>query len=57
MALNPELLKILACPQCKETVELTAAGDRLVCRRCRLFYEIKDDIPIMLVDEAKPFTD
>jgi uncharacterized protein YbaR (Trm112 family) len=57
MALNPELLKILACPQCKEPVELNAAGDGLICRRCRLLYEIKDDIPIMLVDEAKPFTD
>lgn len=57
MALNPELLKILACPQCKEPVELTTAGDRLACRRCRLLYEIKDDIPIMLADEAKPLTD
>jgi uncharacterized protein YbaR (Trm112 family) len=57
MALNPELLKILACPQCKEPVELTLAGDGLVCRRCRMLYEIKDDIPIMLVDEAKPLTD
>lgn len=57
MALNPELLKILACPQCKEPVELTSAGDGLVCLRCRLLYEIKDDIPIMLVDEAKPLTD
>jgi uncharacterized protein YbaR (Trm112 family) len=57
MAVNPELLKILACPQCKEPVELTEAGDELLCRRCRLRYEIKDDIPIMLVDEAKPLTD
>jgi uncharacterized protein len=57
MAVNPELLKILACPQCKEPVELTPAGDELVCHRCRLRYEIKDDIPIMLVDEAKPLAD
>lgn len=57
MALNPELLKILACPQCKEPVELTSDGGWLVCRRCRLRYEVRDDIPIMLVDEAKPLED
>ncbi len=54
MALNPELLKILACPQCKQPVELAADGGSLLCRQCRLRYEIRDDIPIMLVDEAKP---
>ncbi|HOJ51950.1 MAG TPA: Trm112 family protein [Syntrophales bacterium] len=54
MALSKELLEILVCPQCKGEVELTEKGDGLICRRCRLFYEIKDDIPIMLVEEAKP---
>jgi len=54
MALNKELLDILACPQCKQAVVLSPDGGWLVCRRCRLQYEIKDDIPIMLVDEAKP---
>ena len=54
MALNKELLEILACPQCKEAVVLSPDGAWLICRRCRLQYEIKDDIPIMLVDEAKP---
>ena len=39
---------------CKGGIELTAAADGLVCERCRLLYEIRDDIPIMLVDEAKP---
>lgn len=52
MAINPELLEILACPKCKGAVELTAAEDGLVCRACRLVYPIKDDIPVMLVDEA-----
>lgn len=54
MALNAELLEILACPQCKGDVRLNAAEDGLICDQCRLVYEIKDDIPIMLVDQAKP---
>ena len=54
MAINKELLDILACPKCKESVKLTAAEDGLVCETCSLIYEIRDDIPIMLVEEAKP---
>jgi hypothetical protein len=56
MAIHPELLEILACPQCKGEVRLTPAQDGLVCDRCRLVYEIRDDIPVMLIEEAKPFT-
>ena len=54
MAIKQELLDILACPQCKGDLQLTPAGDGLVCNACRLLYEIRDDIPIMLIDEAKP---
>lgn len=53
MAISRELLEILACPQCKGAIHLTEAEDGLVCDHCKLFYEIRDDIPIMLVDEAK----
>jgi uncharacterized protein YbaR (Trm112 family) len=53
MAISEELLKILVCPQCKGEVKLTEKGDGLVCRHCRLLYEIRDEIPIMLVEEAK----
>ena len=53
MAISRELLEILACPQCKGDIHLTEAGDGLICDRCKLLYEIRDDIPIMLVDEAK----
>ena len=53
MAISKELLDILACPQCKGEVTLTAAGDGLECRQCKLLYPIKDDIPIMLIDEAR----
>ncbi|MBC8318942.1 MAG: Trm112 family protein [Desulfobulbaceae bacterium] len=52
--LKKELLDILACPQCKGPVTLTEKEDGLVCETCKLIYEIKDDIPIMLIDEAKP---
>ncbi len=53
MAIDKGLLDILACPQCKGDVVLTEKGDGLVCKKCKLLYEIKDDIPIMLIDEAK----
>jgi len=52
MALDPTLLEMLACPACKGEVRLTERGDGLVCHVCKLMYPIKDDIPIMLVDEA-----
>ena len=53
MAISKELLEILACPQCKGEVTLTAAEDGFECRQCKLLYPIKDDIPIMLIDEAR----
>lgn len=53
MAIDKQLLDILACPQCKGNLELSETGDGLICQACRLEYEIKDDIPIMLIDEAK----
>ncbi len=54
MGLSKELLDILACPKCKGDVQLTELQDGLVCRQCKLVYPIKDDIPVMLVDEALP---
>lgn len=51
--ISKELLDILACPQCKGPVELTGKGDGLVCRACQLLYEIRDGIPVMLIDEAR----
>jgi hypothetical protein len=53
MAISRDLLEILACPQCKGEVTLTGGEDGLVCRACKLLYPIRDDIPIMLIDEAK----
>jgi uncharacterized protein len=54
MTIHPDLLEILACPQCKGDIRLNPAQDGLICDRCRLVYEIRDGIPIMLIDEAKP---
>jgi uncharacterized protein YbaR (Trm112 family) len=54
MPINQELLDILACPQCKGDIRLNDTEDGLVCEACRLVYEIRDDIPIMLIEEAKP---
>jgi uncharacterized protein YbaR (Trm112 family) len=54
MAISKELLDILACPKCKGEIYLNKEGDGLICDNCKLLYEIRDDIPIMLIDEAKP---
>ena len=53
MALDKELLSILACPKCKGDVKLTESGDGLVCPACKLKYPVREDIPVMLVDEAE----
>jgi uncharacterized protein YbaR (Trm112 family) len=53
MGVSKELLEILACPKCKGELRLNQTEDGLICERCRLLYEIRDEIPIMLIDEAK----
>jgi uncharacterized protein YbaR (Trm112 family) len=53
--ISSELLDVLACPKCKQKVELTESGDALVCQADRLRYPIVDGIPVMLVDEAETF--
>lgn len=54
MNISKELLEILACPKCKGEVTVREDPTGLVCETCRLVYPVKDDIPIMLVDEAEP---
>ena len=49
--LDEKLLAILACPKCKGDLEYT--DDKLICHACALAYPIRDDIPIMLIDEAE----
>jgi len=56
MSLAPDLLEILVCPKCKGSLEhRTAPAEALVCHVCRLIYAVEDDIPVMLIDEAKHF--
>jgi uncharacterized protein len=54
MTLDPRLLEILVCPRCKGDLRHDPEPPSLVCERCQLRYEIRDDIPIMLIDEAEP---
>lgn len=54
MTISKDLLDILACPKCKGSITLNETEDGLVCNSCKLLYEIRDGIPIMLIDEAKP---
>lgn len=52
MALNKELLQILACPKCKGDLELLAQEEGLKCGACALVYPVREEIPVMLVDQA-----
>lgn len=52
MMISKDLLEILACPQCKGALQLRGE-EGLLCEKCLLLYEIRDDIPIMLIDQAK----
>lgn len=56
MPISQELLDILACPKCKGELQLTDKQDGLICNACKLVYPIREDIPVMLIDEAKPLT-
>jgi len=52
MALDPELLEILVCPLCKTAVTLVKDGAALKCGTCHRVYPVRDDIPVMLIDQA-----
>ena len=53
MTLSPQLLAILVCPKCKGALEYSEREASLTCPACRLRYPVRDDIPIMLIDEAE----
>lgn len=54
MAIAQELLDILVCPVCKTAVKLLPDGSGLKCETCRKVYPVRDDIPVMLPEEAVP---
>lgn len=51
--MDARLLEILVCPACKGSLEHRKAAHELVCKACKLAYPVKDDIPVMLEDEAR----
>lgn len=51
MQLDPKLLDIIVCPACHES--LSVQGEELVCSGCAYAYPVRDDIPVLLVDEAR----
>ena len=55
MPVDKELMELLVCPSCRAEVELRTEGDAewIVCLVCGLRYPVKDDIPVMLIDEAE----
>jgi uncharacterized protein len=54
MAVSKELLDILICPNCHGAIEYREAESKIYCRgECRYVYPVRDDIPIMLIDEAE----
>jgi uncharacterized protein YbaR (Trm112 family) len=52
--MDKRLLEILVCPLCKSPLHLDAAKHEFICKADRLAYPIRDDVPVMLVDEARP---
>ncbi len=53
MNLDPALLEIIVCPDCHGDLAVDEAASELVCTACGLAYPVKDDIPVLLVDEAR----
>ena len=53
--LDKKLQEILVCPKCKGKLEYKLDQEKLMCQNCRLNFEIKENIPILLLDEAEKF--
>ena len=54
MSLSPQLLEILVCPKCKGPLDYRENDSALLCHHCTLRYAVRDDIPVMLIEEATP---
>ena len=53
MNLDPALLEIVVCPDCRGALAVDETADELICTKCGLAYPVRDDIPVLLVDEAR----
>jgi uncharacterized protein YbaR (Trm112 family) len=51
--MDPRLLEILVCPLCKGPLDYRKDAAELVCKACRLAFPVRDDIPVMLEEEAR----
>jgi uncharacterized protein YbaR (Trm112 family) len=51
--MDSKLLEILVCPLCKASLEYNKVAQELICHKCKLAYPIDDEIPVMLIDEAR----
>lgn len=57
MAVTDSLKQLLVCPRCKGALEFHDQRAEIVCRACALIYPVRDDIPVMLLSEARPLPD
>jgi hypothetical protein len=57
MPLDTKILDIIACPKCKGRLQPKQDGSALLCRACHLSYEVVDDIPNLITEDAKPLED
>ena len=57
MNLDEKLLELIVCPACHAGLAVDNAAEELVCTGCGLAYPVRDDIPVLLVDEARPSSD
>lgn len=57
MHLDPALLEILVCPQCRSALFADVDAGELICNACALAYPVREQIPIMLTDEARSLAD
>ncbi|MCH7760623.1 Trm112 family protein [candidate division TA06 bacterium] len=55
--IDEKLLEILCCPKCKGDLEYQKEKERFVCHTCKLGYPIRDEIPVMLIEEAERLSD
>lgn len=53
MTVDPTLLEILACPNCRSPLRADEAASELVCTNCGFAYPVRDGVPHLLVDEAR----
>ncbi len=55
MSLTEEIVSILACPKCRGDLNPVAAGEGLLCKACNLVYPVRNDVPVLLIEDAQPF--